>query len=91
MSKEELTSDVSKRICSHMNLDHKQTLRAFAEFYGGFKDAKDVSMIEINTKLIKLEVDAHLIEISFDHELTDSQDAHQTIVSMSKSLPKRLS
>jgi putative heme iron utilization protein len=45
-------------------------------------------MIAIDPDVMELEVDGKLIKISFDHTLTDSEDAHRTLVAMLKSIPK---
>ena len=88
MSKEFIDLKVSQRICSHMNKDHKESLMGYASFYANIKNPVDVKMIEISSKAIKLEVDGAFVEIPFDHELIDSEDAHQTLVSMSRKLKK---
>ena len=36
----------------------------------------------------ELEVDGDVLEIKFDHTLTDSEDAHHTLVAMLKAMPK---
>ena len=35
-----------------------------------------------------LEVDGTQISIKFDHRLSDSEDAHRTLVAMLKAMPK---
>ncbi len=89
MSVDQLTFDDSERICRHMNHDHQDALIKFAFHYGGLKkEPKKVTMIDINPVLMKLEVDGLLVQISFNHKLKNSEDAHKTLVSMLKEIPQ---
>ncbi|HGY5536805.1 MAG: DUF2470 domain-containing protein [Prochlorococcus sp.] len=88
MSSDQITADVSARICAHMNGDHAEAVIDYARYYGGIEAPKTAKMIAITPELIKLEVDEKLIEIKFDHTLTDSEDAHQTLIAMLKTIPK---
>ena len=88
MSSDPLTADVSARICRHMNNDHAEAVINYAHYYGGVSDPKTVQMIAIDPDVMELEVDGKLIKISFDHTLTDSEDAPRTLVAMLKSIPK---
>ena len=45
-------------------------------------------MIAISSDAMQLAIDGALVKISFDHLLIDSQDAHKTLVSMLKKIPK---
>ena len=36
---------------------------------------------------MKINVDGKIIELTFDHHLKDSDDAHKTLVEMLKSIP----
>ena len=62
-------------------------IKQYAIFYGGISSVKNVEMLDLNSKRMKLNVDGNIIIIAFDHELEDSSDAHETLVSMIKSLP----
>jgi len=37
---------------------------------------------------MELEVDGNIVQIKFDHTLSDSEDAHQTLVTMLRAMPK---
>ena len=37
---------------------------------------------------MELEVDGTSVSIAFDHTLTDSEDAHRTLVAMLRAMPK---
>tara|TARA_Y100001968_G_C19435862_1_gene759641 strand:- start:116 stop:397 length:282 start_codon:yes stop_codon:yes gene_type:complete len=88
MSQEKINNAVSERICKHMNTDHQDAVKSYALYYGGIKNFKKVIMISLNSHYMELEVDERIININFDHILQDSKDAHKTLVSMLKSIPK---
>ena len=88
MSSAPLTPDVSARICRHMNGDHAEAVMNYARYYGGIKDPQTAKMILITSETMELEVDGDALEIKFDHTLTDSEDAHHTLVAMLKAMPK---
>ena len=87
MKGELITPEISQRICSHMNRDHEDSIFKYVIHYGKIKDPLAVEMIEINTRSMKINVDGKIIELTFDHHLKDSDDAHKTLVEMLKSIP----
>ncbi len=48
MSNDPISSEVSLRICTHMNRDHQEALITYAGVYGGVSDPVVVKMISIN-------------------------------------------
>ena len=86
MKKELINKEVSKRICKHMNTDHKDAINLYAKFYGGIPNPTNASIIEITKFSMTLSVEGKSIVIDFDHVLEDSVDAHHTLVKMSKCL-----
>ena len=88
MSSEPLSNEVIRRICKHMNNQHKEALYAYADYYAGFKQPKEVSMVYLTNKAMELEIDGNCVQIPFNHNLTDSEDAHKTLVAMIKAIPK---
>jgi hypothetical protein len=44
-------------------------------------------MLAVEPQAMRLEVDGAPVEVPFDHTLTDSEDAHRTLVAMLRSLP----
>ena len=82
MASEPLDAQVSARICKHMNDEHHEALMEFARSYGGISQPKKVKMINLTPLAIKLDADGTQVEIPFDHELIDSSDAHQSLVTM---------
>ncbi len=87
MAADPLTPAVSDRICRHMNDDHADAVVAYARHYGGIANAESVRMLAVAPEAMRLEVDGAVVEIPFDHTLTDSEDAHRTLVAMLRSLP----
>ena len=84
-----ITKKISERICQHMNDDHSDAVKAYATHYGGVQKVTSAKMVEINHSSMSLEVDGNSIIIKFDHSLTDSEDAHRTLVAMLRSIPKK--
>ena len=88
MSTDPLTAEVSARICTHMNDDHTDAVAAYAKHYGGVVSPQKAKMLSISADSMVLEVDGATVRIPFDHKLTDSEDAHRTLVAMLRSMPK---
>jgi len=65
-----------------MNDEHSKALIELAKFYGGSINPNKAKMLDLTSLAMRLEVDGQLMEIAFDHELTDSGDAHRTLVAM---------
>ena len=87
MAADPLTTAVSDRICKHMNNDHAEAVLAYARHFGGASGARTARMLAVVPEAMRLEVDGAVLEVPFDHSLTDSEDAHRTLVAMLRSLP----
>jgi putative heme iron utilization protein len=87
MAADPLTPAVSDRICRHMNDDHAEAVLAYARHYGGAREARNARMLAVGPEAMRLEVDGAVLEVPFDHSLSDSEDAHRTLVAMLRSLP----
>ncbi|KEF40959.1 MAG: heme iron utilization protein [Cyanobium sp. CACIAM 14] len=87
MAADPLTAAVSERICRHMNQDHAEAVLAYARHYGGISDAREARMLSVGPQAMHLEVDGTRVEVPFDHSLSDSEDAHRTLVAMLRALP----
>jgi putative heme iron utilization protein len=46
-------------------------------------------MVAITPQAMQLEVDGRTVQVGFDHELSDSEDAHRTLVAMLRSMPQQ--
>jgi putative heme iron utilization protein len=88
MAADPLTTAVSDRICKHMNDDHGEALVAYARYYGGVAQAQSARMLAITPEAMQLEVDGQGLSVAFDHTLSDSDDAHRTLVAMLRAMPK---
>ena len=88
MAADPLTAAVSERICKHMNDDHAEAVQAYARHYGGEDTAVQVRMLAVRPEVMELDVDGRRIEVPFDHALTDSEDAHRTLVAMLRAMPQ---
>ena len=89
MGNERLDKNVIARICNHMNTDHKDAIMQYAIHYGGIKNCQNAIITNLTSTYLELEVDQEIIQIAFDHALQDSQDAHKTLISMLKAIPKK--
>ena len=87
MAADPLTAAVGERICRHMNKDHSEALLSYARHYGGVASPISARMLRLEAEGMDLEVDGVTVRISFDHVLRDSDDAHQTLVAMLRTLP----
>ena len=88
MSADPLTPEVSARICAHMNDDHAEAVLAYARHYGGIGSASEASMLEVQSSGMLLKVDGSDLHIPFDHAISDSEDAHRTLVAMLRAMPR---
>jgi putative heme iron utilization protein len=88
MAADPLTPDVSDRICQHMNDDHADAVLAYARHYGGVASPKLARMLAVTPAAMQLEVDGQPLEVRFDHTLSDSEDAHRTLVAMLRAMPR---
>lgn len=80
------TPEISDRICKHMNDDHADAVLLYAKSFAGTPDATAARMLRIDAEGMDLDVqksnDSTVARVSFDHELKDSEDAHQTLIAM---------
>lgn len=88
MAADPLTPAVSERICAHMNADHAAAVQAFARHYGGAANVGAAQMLRVQPEAMVLLVDGQELSIPFDHQLSDSEDAHRTLVAMLRAMPQ---
>jgi putative heme iron utilization protein len=86
MTADPLSPAVSDRICRHMNDDHASAVLAYAQHYAGLSSAQSARMVAVAPEAMTLEVDGASVDVPFDHVLTDSEDAHRTLVAMLRSI-----
>jgi len=87
MAADPLTAAVGERICRHMNKDHSDAVLTYARHYGGVPAPVSARMLRLEADGMDLEVDGATVRITFDHVLSDSDDAHQTLVAMLRNPP----
>jgi putative heme iron utilization protein len=88
MAADPLTPAVSDRICKHMNDDHAEAVLAYARHYGGIEAPQAARMVAVRPEAMQLEVDGLPVQVAFDHTLSDSEDAHRTLVAMLRAMPQ---
>jgi len=81
-----LTPAISDRICKHMNEDHADAIALYAKVYGNQPETETAQMLSIDATGMNLSIQIQekndTLRIGFDHTLTDSEDAHQTLIAM---------
>jgi putative heme iron utilization protein len=88
MAADPLTAAVSERICKHMNDDHAEAVLAYARHYGGVEAPQQARMVAVRPDAMELDVDGQRVDVAFDHPLSDSEDAHRTLVAMLRAMPQ---
>jgi putative heme iron utilization protein len=90
---ETFSTEVSSRICQHMNDDHSTAVALYAQAYGGLTEAKTAKMVAIDSQGMDLTAQVNgetiPVRIQFDHVLQDSEDAHHTLIAMVKQARSR--
>ncbi|MCV3216269.1 DUF2470 domain-containing protein [Plectonema radiosum NIES-515] len=85
---EQFSTEISSRICNHMNQDHADAIVLYAQAFAGLADATAAEMLAIDAQGMDLKAqvngEAVPVRIQFDHTLADAQDAHHTLVDMIK-------
>lgn len=82
------TSEISDRICKHMNEDHADAVLLYAKTFAGTVEATSAEMLKIDAQGMDLrmqnQAETTPVRITFDHELKDAEDAHHTLIDMVK-------
>ena len=85
---EQFSSEVSDRICKHMNEDHANAVALYAQIYGNSPDTEAAQMVSIDAQGMNLTAQINgasvPLRIEFDHVLNDAEDAHHTLIAMVK-------
>ena len=83
-----ITPQISDRICKHMNEDHGEAIVLYAKAFGNTPEAESAKMLAIDPKgmdlIVQVEGEPKPVRVEFDHTLEDSEDAHQTLITMVK-------
>ena len=82
------TSEISNRICSHMNEDHQDAVLLYAQKFGSHSNSTAAKMLSIDALgmdlIAEVSGESLPIIIEFDHTLKDAEDAHYTLIDMLK-------
>lgn len=85
---EQFSTEISSRICNHMNEDHAEAIVLYAQAFGGLADATAAQMLAIDAQGMDLKAqvnqEAVPVRIQFDHILANAEDAHHTLIDMVK-------
>lgn len=85
---EQITAEVSDRICAHMNGDHASAVAVYAQTFGGSPEATAAEMVSIDPHGMNLTAQVNgaavPIRIEFEHVLESAEDAHHTLIAMLK-------
>ena len=83
-----ITPAISDRICKHMNEDHGEAIVLYARVFGDTPNAESAKMVAIDPQGMDLTAkvgdEEKPIRIKFERTLQDSEDAHQTLITMVK-------
>ena len=85
---EQITPQISDRICKHMNEDHAEAIALYAQTFGNSPDTTSAYMDSIDPEGMNLTAQINgssvPLRITFDHTLADAEDAHHTLIAMVK-------
>lgn len=89
---DEFSTQVSDRICKHMNEDHADAVALYAQAYGDLVDVAAAKMLSIDAEGMNLQARVNgeevPVRILFDHTLENAEDAHHTLIDMLKQARK---
>jgi putative heme iron utilization protein len=89
---EQFSSEISDRICTHMNEDHASAIVLYAQAFGDQPEATEAQMLAIDANGMDLTAQVNgetlPVRVNFDRALTDAEDAHHTLIEMVKQARK---
>ncbi|MEO8890691.1 MAG: DUF2470 domain-containing protein [Coleofasciculaceae cyanobacterium] len=85
---EAFSTEISARICKHMNEDHASAIALYAQVFGNSPETEAALMQSIDAQgmnlLAEIKGASVPVRIEFDHQLKDAEDAHHTLIDMVK-------
>ncbi|MBD2104548.1 DUF2470 domain-containing protein [Leptolyngbya sp. FACHB-261] len=91
---EPFSTEISQRICAHMNQDHTDAIALYAKTFGGAPEVTVAEMVSIDAQGMNLMTELKgavvPLRINFDHVLKDAEDAHHTLIAMLKQAQTQL-
>ncbi|MBE9163069.1 MULTISPECIES: DUF2470 domain-containing protein [Microcoleaceae] len=89
---EQFSTEISDRICTHMNDDHASAVVLYAQAYGGKPEATSAQMLAIDADGMDLTAEVNgetvPVRVKFNRALTDAEDAHHTLIDLVKQARK---
>ena len=80
-----IPEETSKRVCNHMNKDHKDAIKKYLRYYGKILNFKDAELNEIQSTHMKIKYDNKEVIINFEKEISE-EEIHKTLVTMIKNI-----
>ena len=85
---EQLSAEVSARICNHMNEDHADAVVLYAQTFGCLANATVAEMVSIDSQGMNLTAQVNgaavPVRVEFNRVLENAEDAHHTLIAMVK-------
>ena len=89
---EQFSTEISDRICTHMNEDHASAVVLYAQAFGDQPEATEAQMLAIDANgmdlTAKVKDETVPVRVKFDRTLKDAEDAHHTLIEMVKQARK---
>ncbi len=83
-----LTAEAFDGMTAHMNLDHADSIAAYARHFAGCDDVAAARITVMDALGMTIEVESPAgrseVRVRFDHELVDATDGRMTLVAMAK-------
>ena len=76
-----ISEKTSRRICDHMNKDHKDAIHNYLKNYTDITTFQEAELSEITSKFMKIKYDGNFTEIAFPKEISE-QEIKSTLVAM---------
>ncbi len=80
-----ISSNISERVCKHMNKDHIESVHKYLKYYGNISVFKEAYLEEISSQFMKIKYDDKFAIINFKNEISEDE-IHSTLVSMIKEI-----
>ena len=89
---EAFSTEISDRICKHMNEDHANAVALYAQTFGKSPETEAAQILSIDAQgmnlMAEIKGSSVPIRIEFEHQLKDAEDAHHTLIDMVKQARK---
>ncbi|MEG5136741.1 MULTISPECIES: DUF2470 domain-containing protein [unclassified Microcoleus] len=89
---DQFSTEISDRICTHMNEDHASAVVLYAQAYGDKPEATSAQMLAIDANGMDLTAQINdetvPVRVKFDRTLADAEDAHHILIDMLKQARK---